>query len=342
MSWILITASAYFLGAFAVLMDKFLLGSKRIASPQTYAFYVGLFGIGALIFAPLGFFYASMRLYIPSSSQIALSLVSGFFYMVAIAMLYEAIKKAEASRVTPVVFSVVPLATYLISLFLKNEQLSMLQLGGVLLLIIGGLLISFDLPLKIGPHTFRVIKKVVKFEFVNSIICSAEGVGVNKKKFFAGFYVACLAGLFFAIAYILFKFVYAQQAFFNGFIWTRFGMFVGALGLLLVPAWRKAIFKSLSKAKKPAKENVHTGGIFIANKIMGGTSSIMLNFALSLGSVTLINSMVSLQYVFVLGLLAAVSKKFPQIFEEKLLFWDWMQKIGAIVVIAIGMVFVSR
>ena len=36
MSWIFVAVSAYFLGAFAVLMDKFLLGSKRISSPQVY------------------------------------------------------------------------------------------------------------------------------------------------------------------------------------------------------------------------------------------------------------------------------------------------------------------
>ena len=312
MSWILVTISAYFLGAFAVLLDKFLLGSKRIASSQTYAFYVGLFGIGALVLAPLGFFYASMRLSVPASGQIALSLISGIIYMGAIALLYEAIKKAQASRVTPVVFSVVPLATYLISFFLKSETLSSIQLGGAALLVVGGLLISFDLPLKLG-----------------------------KQKFFAGFDSASFSGLFFAVAYILFKFVYAQQLFFNGFIWTRLGMFVGALGLLLVPKWRKAIFESLLKVKKPAKENVHTGGIFITNKIMGGSSSIMLNYALSLGSATLVNSMISLQYVFVLGLIAVVAKKYPQIFGEKLFFWDWAQKIAAILIIAGGMVLIS-
>lgn len=313
MSWIIVAASAYFLGAFAVLADKFLLGSKRIATPQTYAFYVGLFGIGAVVLAPLGFFFVSMRLYVPSGNQIMLSLVAGFFYMVAMTLFFVAIKKAEASRVTPVVFSVVPLVTYFISLLLKSEQLNAMQLSGVMLLIVGGLLISFDLPLKIG-----------------------------KKKFFIGFYLACLSGFFFALAYILFKIIYNEQLFFNGFIWTRGGMFIGALGLLLVPHWRKAIFSSLAKMKKPAKENVHTGGIFISNKLMGGTSSIMLNYAISLGSATLVNSMISLQYVFVLGLLALVSRKYPEVFEEKLLFWDWMQKFGAIAIIAIGMFFVLK
>jgi len=312
MTWISVTVSAYLLGAVAVLLDKFLLGSKRIASAQTYAFYIGIFGMGTLLLAPLGFLYPSMRLSVPSINQIWLSMVSGILYMAGIATLYAAIKRAEAGRVTPVVFSVVPIATYIIALVLKSEHLSGAQVCGVGLLIIGGLLISFDLPLTLG-----------------------------KKKFFSGFYLSCLSGVFFAVAYVLFKFVYAEQHFFNGFVWTRAGAFVGALGLLLVPAWRKAITKSLANSKRPTRKHVHTGGIFVANKIIGGSSSIMINYALSIGSVTLVNAMVSLQYVFLLGMLWLVSKKYHHIFQEKLLFWDWAQKVTAIVIIGIGVYFVS-
>lgn len=314
MSWISITISAYLFGAIAVLLDKFLLGSKRISSAQTYAFYVGVFGMGALLFAPLGIFYPSMRLSIPSGDQIMLSMISGIFYMAGIATLYAAIKRAEASRVTPVVFSVVPMATYAIALLLKNEHLTRMQILGVVALIFGGLLISFDLPIRLG-----------------------------KKKFFSGFYLSCASGVFFALAYVLFKFVYAPpQLFFNGFVWTRAGAFLGALALLLVPVWRTAIMKSLANSKKPTKKHVHTGGIFVTNKVIGGTSSIMVNYALSLGSVTLINAMVSMQYVFVLLLVALAARKFPEIYEEKLYFWDWIQKIAAIVIIAVGMVLISR
>lgn len=306
MSWIVITVSAYFLGAFAVLLDKFLLGSKRISSPQVYTFYVGVFGLGAFLFAPLGFD-------IPSNYQMVISLISGAVYIAGIFAINLSINKAEASRVTPVVFSVVPIGTYLISFVVNDEKLSFLQLVGVCLLIIGGLLISFDLPLKL-----------------------------NKKKFFVGFYMSCLAGVLLAIAYVMFKLVYVEQSFFSGFMWTRIGGFLAALLLLVIPAWRKAIFKSFSHAKKPTIEHAQTGGIFVANKILGGTSSILLNKAFQLGSVTLVNSMVSLQYVFVLVLVAIVSKKHKKIFAEKLSLGDWAQKISAILIIAVGMYFVSK
>lgn len=305
MQWILVTVGAYFLGAVAVLLDKFLLGSKRISSPQVYTFFVGVFGLGALLFLPFGFS-------IPSGNQIALSLFSGALFVVGIGLLYDAISKAEASRVTPVVFSVVPLASYLFSLAVGSEMLSAMQALGVCFLVFGGLLISFDLPLKLG-----------------------------KKKFFLGFEVAFFSGIFLAAAYVLFKFVYLEQSFLSGFIWTRLGAFLATLFLLVVPKWRRAIFASFTQVKKSPKKSASTGGIFIGNKIIGGTSSIMLNYAISLGSVTLTNALVSLQYVFVLVLAAILVKRYPVIFSEKLEFWDWVQKAGAIIIIAIGMFLIS-
>ncbi|MEI7890378.1 MAG: hypothetical protein WCI36_00255 [bacterium] len=306
MSWIIIAISAYLLGAFAVLTDKFLLGSKRISSPQVYTFYVGIFGLGAFLFAPFGFA-------VPSADQIMLSLIAGAVYIAGIFAINISISKAEASRVTPVVFSVVPIVSYLISYAMGIEKLNILQIGGVALLVFGGLLISFDLPLK-----------------------------AKKQKFFVGFYSSCVAGALLAVSYVMFKFVYLEQTFLNGFMWTRIGGFLFALLLLVIPTWRKSIFKSFTGAKNPSKKTVGTGGIFIGNKVLGGASSILLNKAFSLGSVTLVNSMVSLQYVFVLVLVYVAAKKQPKVFAEKLFFWDWVQKIGAIVVIAIGMFFVSR
>jgi drug/metabolite transporter (DMT)-like permease len=306
MSWIIVAVSAYFLGAFAVLMDKFLLGSKRISSPQIYTFYVGIFGLGAFILAPFGF-------NIPSLGQIGISLVAGAIYIAGILGINIAISKAEASRVTPVVFSVVPIASYVISFTLYHEKLSPLQFVGALLLIFGGILISLEFPFTL-----------------------------NKKKFFVGFYVSCLAGILLAIAYVMFKIVYTEQAFLSGFMWTRVGGFLFALSFLIIPAWRKQIVKSFSHAKKPSQKNVSTGGYFVTNKLLGGASSILLNKAFQLGSVTLVNSMVSLQYVFVLILVAIASRKNPKVYAEKLQLSDWIQKISAIVIIAVGMIFITK
>ena len=302
MTWIIIVVGAYLFGALSNVGDKFLLGSKRISSAPVYAFYVGVFGLGAFLLAPFG-------LSIPTGNIMILCLVSGALFLAGITFLYFAIERAEASRVVPVFGAVIPLASFILAAIFSIEKLALIQVFGVALLIFGGLLISFDLPLKLG-----------------------------KRKFFSGFYHACAAGLIVAVAYLMFKHISESgEHFITWYIWTRVGSLFGAVGLLFVPSWRKNIFNSFSAAKKNKKHAAKTGGIFIGNKLVGGTGTLMLNYAIQLGSVTLINSLVSLQYVFVLAIVAILSRTRAHIFQEKLLFWDWAQKIVAIGIIAIGM-----
>lgn len=305
MSWLFITLTAYFLGALAIILDKFILGSKRVSSPPVYSFYISLLGLGAIIFIPAGF-------YVPSSQQIIISLFSGVLFTLGILALYFAIQKSEASRVAPVVGAAIPVATYFFSVILFKESLGAIQILGLLLLIFGGLLISFDLPLRI-----------------------------NKRKFFAGFQHSILAGILMSGAYVFFKFVYQEQNFLNGFIWTRLGSALAVAGLFLVPEWRRSIIRSLKEFRKPKHAHYRTGVLLVLNKVIGGTSSILLNYAFKLGSVTLVNALVSSQYVFVLALAYGASIWHPKVFGERLYFWDWAQKVVAIIIIAAGIWLIS-
>lgn len=305
MHYTLVAAIAYLLGGFTVVLDKFLLGSKRISSAPIYAFYVGLTGMFVLAFVPFGFF-------VPTREQIILSLFSGMLFDWGILALYFSIQRSQASQVTPVVGAVTPIATYVASFVLLGERLTSWQSMGVALLIVGGLIISID---------FRKTGREIKM--------------------FSGFTFALVAGVLFALAYTLFKDVYRSQPFLNGFIWTRFGSFVAALTLLIVPVWRRGILNSLKKFHRPKKSNVNSGALFSVNKILGGTSSILINFALSLGSATVVNSLVSLQYVFVLVLASAAQRRFPDVFQERVAVADWVQKVSAIVLITGGVALVS-
>jgi drug/metabolite transporter (DMT)-like permease len=301
MVWIIATIGAYLFGAGANILDKFLLGSKRISSAVVYGFYVGLFGLSAFMFAPFGLSF-------PKFEILLLCFAGGIIFLFGITLLYFAIERAEASRVVPVFGAVLPVATFLISFFFKAEKLTLEQAIGMILLVFGGLLISFDLPLKLG-----------------------------KKKFFSGFFYAVGAGFITAVAYILFKIISnSGETFVTWYVWTRVGSTIGALLLLFVPAWRKVIFASFSAGKKNRKQAYGTGLIFVGNKIMGGISTMLFNYAITLGSVTITNALVSIQYVFVLMFAWILSKRFKQIFDEKLLFWDWIQKIVAIIIIGGG------
>ena len=100
------------------------------------------------------------------------------------------------------------------------------------------------------------------------------------------------------------------------FIWTRIGLFVGAASLLLTPAWRRVILHSLKKGKKMQKEHYQSSAIFIATKILGGIGSILHNKAISMGDVTIVNALVSLEYAFVFILEAVLFFWFPRIFKK--------------------------
>lgn len=300
MLWIFLTIGAYLFGALANILDKFLLGSKRFSSAPVYAFYVGIFSLWALFFAPFG-------LKMPNFPGLLFCLFSGAVFLFGILLLYFAIGKSQASRVIPVVGAILPLVTFWISFFWQTEKLNIGQMLGIALLIFGGLLISFDLPLRLG-----------------------------KKKFFSGFPYAIGAGIFLAIAYAVFKHLSQSENFVTWYVWTRVGGFLATLSLFLAPTWRKNILASFHAHRENKRQVASTGAIFVGNKILGGVSALFLNYAITLGSVTMTNALVSIQYVFVLLLAWIVSKKHPEIFEEKLSFWDWTQKILAIGIIAAG------
>ena len=311
MQWILIALFSYFFGAVTVILDKYLLGSKRISSAPVYAFYVGIFGMGVLVLAPLGLFFQSFALHLPSAGMQLVSISGGVIYIFGIAAFYFAVRASEASRITPVVFSIIPIVTYIVSAITGRENLTFLKTGGIALLIFGGLLISLN------------------------------SLPKGKKKLFSGFRFAVLSGLLLGFSYVFFKEAYVRQEFYSGFVWTRCGLFLGALLFLLIPSWRRVILASFQSAKRSPRKQYATGSLFVFNKILGGTSSLLLNKAFQLGSITAVNAMIAVQYVFVLAIAFMAPKQQRKIFGEQYQQSVWLQKMGAIIIIAAGMYLIS-
>jgi len=334
MSWILIAIFAYFLVSIQVILDKFLLTSKKVSHPSVYAFYSGALSITAFALIPFGARLVSFDL-------AAAYILAGGVFALGVLLLFFAIETSQASRVTPVVGAVTPAVTFFLAYLFSGESLNPAQAAGIAALIFGGLLISFDLPLKFHPRTLKTLKKFIPLNFITSLIFTARA-DINRKKFFSGFYYSIAAGIMFAVAFTAFKKFYADDGgFVNVFLWTRLGMILGSFCLFFHPEWRRAITRSWQNFRKPQKESVETGGIFVANKALGGVGSILTNYAVALGSVTIVNAMIAFEYVviFLLGLI--FSAKFPRIFQEKWEPMDILQKVAAIAVITAGIVAIS-
>ena len=305
MNWIAFSIFAYFLIALEVILDKFLISSKRVSHPAVYAFYSGVLSLSAFIFFPFGF-------HLVSGEQVFLSLAAGIIFVYAVLALFFAFREGEASRVVPVVGAIVPLVTYFLSVFFLKERLGCAEIAGVFFLILGGVLIAFELNKKLG------------------------------RRFFAGFYYSILAGVLLAVSYTLFKNFYEQDKFINVYIWTRFGVMFGALSLFFFPVWRRLILASLGNFKKPSGENKSSGIIFVLNKALGGAGSILKEFATSIGSVTIVNALIATEYVFVFVLGIAFSFWLPRVFKEEKDAKTIIQKIAAIILIASGVILVSN
>ena len=291
---------AHFLTASASVLDKFLISSRRIQHPSVYTFMVGFFSVFTLlIFFPLGFHLVG---WIYGLEMI----VFGAVFIFGLLLLFSTFQNNEASRVVPVVGSTTTLVSLLISIVFFDDFVGWERIVGIGCLLFGGFLVSLKLS-----------KKEIK--------------GI-----FSGFHLAVLSGFFLGVAYSAFKYFYASDGFINVFIWTRLGVFFGALSLLLVPDWRREVFGYLREFKRSKKRSLATGAIFISNKILAGTGSIVFNWALSLGSVSVANALVATEYVFVFVLSALLSLKFPKIFQEKNRSWEIVQKVSAICIIGVG------
>ena len=103
---------------------------------------------------------------------------------------------------------------------------------------------------------------------------------------------ALSSGVMFGVTIFFSKLVFLETMFLNGLFWTRISTVIVALMLLLVPVARRAIFSGGRRSSQGAKLLV------IGNKVMGSVASIVTAFAVSLGSVSIVNALAGLQFVF--------------------------------------------
>jgi drug/metabolite transporter (DMT)-like permease len=278
------------------------LSSKKVSHPALYAFYVGILDLFVLALIPFGFNW-------PGMFWALAYIFSGAIFLYGVLGVFFAINQSEVGRVTPVVGAVIPVVTCFMEYFLLENAFSRKEFLGIGFVILGGLLISFQLPFKL-----------------------------KQEKFFRGLYPALGAGFLLALAYLMFDYFYSREGnFFNVFIWTRLGLTGGALSLFIYSPWRKKILASLGGFKKEKEKNIQIGSLFVFNKVIGGVGSGMVNYAISLGSVTVVNALVSVQYVFVFLVGIIFARTFPRFFEEK---HDWrslLQKVVAIGIIGWGL-----
>ncbi|MCL4392065.1 EamA family transporter [Patescibacteria group bacterium] len=253
--------------------------------------------LGALTVVLLPFSF-----FAPSVAVVLAALASGVTYVYALLILYKLLAREEASQVVPLTGGMTPIFVFLMAFFALGEFLNTDQLIGFALIVIGGFIVSHEESLK-------------------------ERLAHMGARLFLG---SILAAVLFGASQVLMKFVFNNDTFINGFMWRGFGAVLGAAFLLFPKVPRRNIFKSFKKS------NVKTDSIFIVGQIAALLSFILVNYAFSLGPVSLVNALSGIQYAFLFGFIVFLSKKYPKLLKEPLRPGIVRQKVISIVLITAG------
>lgn len=228
--------------------------------------------------------------------------LSGVAFFAAMYFLYDAIIKGEVSRVISIVGGISPIFIFIFSLLFLGERFHFYSFTALLILISGSIILSF-------------VRRGDKFKF-------------GKHFFLESF----LAAFFFAVSYGLTKAVFLETSFLNGFIWIRVGTLICSFSVLLIPTLRKEIFQG-SKGFSPKLKT-----LFFADKGTSALAHIILNYAIKLGSVAIVNALQAVEYAFICVLTMGLSYFFPRIYYESLAPKNLIPKIIGIGLVSAGVI----
>ena len=283
------------------IVGRFILGSSAIIDKlflkKSYSNPIGYaFWSGILGLAALILIPSGFQ-FIPGL-QIVIGLLAGISLMIGTVCMFSALFRSEASSSLIFIGAVSPVFTLLFSAPLVGETLFLSQAAGFALLIAGGLVLY-----------------IVEIEEEKKL----------KLKIIA---LVSASSLFLGLSNALTKVVFLGANFVTGFIWIKIGGVLLSLSLLLIPKIRRQI-------TKPSEEKRFKNPItYILNRGYAGIGSLLVAYAILLGSVSLVDATLNIQYALVmLGAWLVLKEKF----HGKILF----AKILSLILVSLGLLWIS-
>lgn len=96
------------------------------------------------------------------------------------------------------------------------------------------------------------------------------------------------------------------------------------------------------KRKNGRKFTVYIIAALVISKGFGMTALILQNYAINLGSVTLVNALQGTQYLFLLGLAALVSRYYPRLWKEEYSRVTLTQRLAGMGLVGLGLILLVR
>lgn len=298
MSWFYFALLGYFLYAVVTVSSKFLLRQHATTKPLVFTFWVSILSLFTFVLAPFG-------LHWPGWGWLAFDILTGLVFFIALLTFYRALDINEASRASSVVGGLTPVFVLAFSALFLGEALGWQGLAAFAFLVLGGFLISLER----GRNGYK------------------EGL-----KGLSSIVATIILG---ALYFVMLKYLFNYQDFITGFIWSRLGLVLAALGALTYPVWRRQISISWNQAS-PGLD-----ALMVGTKIIAGLASLFISLAVALGPVSLVNALQGAQYVFLFFLVLVFSHYFPNVLREKLTGAIIAQKVAAIIFICAGLALIA-
>lgn len=303
---ILAAVSGYFILAVDTILDKFLVANARV-KPAVVVFYGALTLLPILAAVPLG--WVAM---IATRLDLLVAIISGVSFVLGWWAMYQGFEYHEASHLGPLIGAATPFFVIIISAMFLPEALTRLQYIAVALLIIGSLVISYEV--------------------------TRRGRGWP-----IGMLWGVAAGCLYAISSLTAKYIFSRYGFWSGLVWSKGTAGITAVFLLAHPDVLRNIRDSIKKfflRSRPAADQRRVSFdiiIFGTNRMLGLVGTGLVQFALFLGSPTIVNGLAGVQYALLILMVMALSWLFPRLFKEDYTRGEIIQEAMAVMIIAAGL-----
>lgn len=236
-------------------------------------------------------------------ADILIAMSAGISLSIAVTLYYKAVQYDEISRIK-IMYQTEPVLVLMLAFIFLGDVLTKNYFIGFLFLVAAGLIVSYNR--------------------IN-----------NSLKLSKSFYLVLASILFAALGYIAAKHILSVTSFWSAFLWLRLAN-SSALIVLLVPSIRKEFVETFKSMKTGIR------GLLGLKMVIDFSSFVFANYALLNGPVALVAALeTSISPLFVLIMTLAISFYFPGILKEEMSKKAILIKLSAIVLIAIGIVFVS-
>ncbi len=292
MLWLPLTIAAYALNAVGILTDKLLL-KRTIPHAAVYTFYVSVFGALAILLLP----FAPG---IPPLPLLAVALVAGASFTLALFLFYSLLRMTDASEASPIVGSLTPVAVLFLASIFLDESLTAQQVVAFGIILLGSVILAHEEHRPTRDPELHII-----------------AIGAS-------------AALLYGLSHVLSKFVYVEHDFLNGMVWRTLGSSLAAMLLLVSPTTRKHIVDDI---KRPKPE---TGALFLAGKICGAASFVLVSYSYTIGSIAIVNALSGVQYFFLFLFLLFLARSRPHLLAEHVTGNALIRKLVSLALISAG------